>query len=127
MTVGVVDTTVDIYLFRHNPSALLWFAAQKNQLSLTPITWLEVIYGAPGKTGQLACRTVLDQFELVHLTSADQDWAMQMLANHRLSRGIGIMDCLIASVCQRLQVPLYTHNLRDMSILLGNSLAMQPY
>jgi predicted nucleic acid-binding protein len=127
MTVGVVDTTVVIHLFRRNPSALLWFAAQQAQLSLTPITWLEVMYGAPGKTGQLACRTLLDQFELLHLTPADQDWSMRMLATHRLSHGVGIMDCLIASVCQRLQVPLYTHNLRDMTILLGNHLATRPY
>ena len=127
MTVGLVDTTVIIHLFRRNPAALGWFAAQPEQLSLTPITWLEVIYGAPGKNGQIVCRTILDQFELLHLTSLDQDWAMQMLQAHRLSHGIGIMDCLIASVCQRLHVPLYTHNLRDMTLLLGNQLAIRPY
>lgn len=127
MTIGVIDTTVIIHLFRRNQAALGWFGAQAEQLSLTPITWLEVMHGAPGKNGQIACRTILDRFELLALTAADQAWAMQMLATFRLSHGIGIMDCLIASVCQRLQVPLYTHNLRHMTVLLGSHLAIQPY
>jgi hypothetical protein len=37
------------------------------------------------------------------------------------------MDCLMASVCHRLQVPLYTHNVRDMTILLGSALVVKPY
>jgi predicted nucleic acid-binding protein len=101
VTVGVVDTTVIIHLFRRNPLARAWFAAQTDQLSLTTITWMEVMYGAPGKAGQADCRAILDQFELIHLTSADQAWAMQVLEAHRLSQGLGIMDCLIASVCHR--------------------------
>jgi predicted nucleic acid-binding protein len=36
-------------------------------------------------------------------------------------------DCLIASVAQRLQVPLYTHNLKDMHVLLSTSLVVKPY
>jgi len=127
VTIAVVDTTVIIHLFRRNPTALGWFGSQAEQLSLTPLTWLEVMSVAPGKSGQIACRTILDRFELLPLTAADQVWAMQMLAHYRLSHGLGIMDCLIASVCQRLQIPLYTHNLRHMTVLLGSHLAIQPY
>ena len=36
---------------------------------------------------------------------------MQQLEHYRLSDGVGIHDCLIASVCHRLQVPIYSHNL----------------
>lgn len=35
-------------------------------------------------------------------------------------------DCLIASVAYRLKVPLYTHNLKDMTPIIGN-LAVKPY
>jgi predicted nucleic acid-binding protein len=43
-----------------------------------------------------------------------------------LSHGVGIMDCLIASVSYRLQVPLYTRNLKHFTPLLG-ALAQTPY
>jgi hypothetical protein len=52
---------------------------------------------------------------------------MQQLLIYRLSHDIAIMDCLVASVCYRLQVPLYSHNLRDMTALLGSSLVVKPY
>jgi predicted nucleic acid-binding protein len=57
---------------------------------------------------------------------ADQDWAMEQMERYRLSHGVGVNDCLIASVAYRLQVPLYTHNLKDMTPMLGK-LAVKPY
>ena len=66
-------------------------------------------------------------FDIVYLTQADMDWAMQQLLTYRLSHGIAVMDCLIASVCYRLQVPLYTHNMRDMTNILGAALVVKPY
>ncbi|MBC8163275.1 MAG: hypothetical protein H7Z42_18860 [Roseiflexaceae bacterium] len=64
---------------------------------------------------------------MVYLTQADQDWAMQQLELLRLSHGVSINDTLIASVSHRLQVPLYTHNLKHMRVLLGETLPQQPY
>ena len=52
---------------------------------------------------------------------------MQQMEQLRLSYGVGINDCLIASVAQRLQVPLYTHNLKHMRVLLGDTLPQKPY
>src|SRR5689334_4887130 len=106
MTQGVVDTTVLIHLLRHNPVAYAWFATQPD-LSITPISWMETIYGAAGKRGQAQTIALLQQFSMIYLTQADMDWAMQTLLTYRLSHGVAVMDCLIASVCHRLQVPLY--------------------
>jgi predicted nucleic acid-binding protein len=126
MSVGLVDTTIVIHLFRKHPAASAWLAAQPQRLSVTPITWLEVIYGAPNKAAQQACETILNQFDMVYLTQPDMDWAMNQLKAYRLSKGIAVMDCLIASAAYRLQLPLYTHNLKDMQTLLG-ALAVKPY
>jgi predicted nucleic acid-binding protein len=123
---GIVDTTVLIHLLRNNPNAISWLAAQPT-LSITPISWLEVIYGAPGRAGQARSLKLFKQFNLVYLTEEDQDWAMQQMITYRLSRGVEINDCLIASVCHRLQVPLYTDNVRDMTKLLPSSLVLKPY
>ena len=127
MTIGVVDSTVIIHVFCRNPAARAWMDAQPVRLLVTPITWLEVMHGAPGKAGQATCKAILSQFDMEYLTPADMDWAMQQLERYRLSDGVGIHDCLIASVCQRLQVPLYTHNLRDMQALLDEALVVRPY
>jgi len=127
VTVGIVDSTVIIHYFRKEPGAREWMDAQSVKLSVTSMTWLEVMFGAPGKRGQETCKAILSRFDLEYLTPSDQDWAIQQMERYRLSHGIGIFDCLIASVCYRLQVPLFTHNLKDMQPHLGTSLVVKPY
>lgn len=127
MTNGVVDTTVVIHYLRKNPSARAWVLAQPTPLFVTPITWLEVMRGAPGKVGQNAAKAVLSLFTMIYLTSIDMDWAMQKMETHRLSFGIEINDTLIASVCYRLHVPIYTDNQKDYLKLLSSDLVIKPY
>jgi predicted nucleic acid-binding protein len=126
MTVAILDTTVVIHLFRRYAPALTWYASISQQLGITPITWMEVIHGASSKTKQVSCKAILSQFDKAYLVSTDQDWAMKQMEQYRLSNGVSINDCLIAAVAYRLQLPLYTHNLKHMQILLG-SLAIKPY
>jgi predicted nucleic acid-binding protein len=126
MIIGLVDTTVIIHLFCKNPSALVWFKALPQRLTITPITWMETIEGAAGKAGQMRSKLILNEFDMEYLTQTDLVWAMQQLEHYRMSHGVGMNDCLIASVSHRLQIPLYTHNLKDMRVLLGG-LAVQPY
>ena len=124
--VAIADTTVVIHLYRRYAPALAWYGSLSQPLGIVSITWLEVMYGAGSRAKQAACKALLGQFDQVYLTSVDQDWAMQQMENYRLSHGVVTNDCLIASVAFRLQVPLYTHNLKDMTPLLGK-LAVRPY
>jgi|GEM_PF-1666439 len=82
--------------------------------------------GVSNKANQAQCKQVLEKFDLLYPTSADQQWAMQQLERFQFSHHIGKDDCLIASLAYRLQVPLYTHNVKDMSPMIG-SLAVKPY
>lgn len=127
MTIGIVDTTVIIHHLRKNMAARAWVISQPIILSITPITWLEVMRGAPGKSGQIAAKSVLDLFVMEYLTPVDMDWAMQQMELHRLSRGIETNDTLIASVCHRLNVPVYTDNRKDYLKLLPAELVIKPY
>jgi len=127
MTVGILDTTVIIHYFRKEPGVREWIDSQDAQLSITPITWLEVMEGAPGKAGQAACKTILSRFEMIYLTQTDMDWSMQQMERYRLSHGVTTNDCLIASVCHRLQVPIYTDNVKDYLKTLPASLVVKPY
>ncbi len=123
---GVIDTTVVIHLYRGDQDAVTWVKSISS-LGVTPITWLETIYGANGRRGQIESLKILRGFQLVYLTQVDQAWAMQQLLEKRLKFGVATSDCLIASVCARLQVPLYTHNVKHMSRLLDPHLVIQPY
>ena len=127
MTSGFVDTSLLIHLYRKHPDALAWLKAQTEQLSVSSIVWLEFIDGAPSRNGLKLCLSILDTFELIRLSEADQDWAMLQLQRYRLNKGIHDEDCLIASVCHRLQVPIYTQNLKDMRKLLPSPLVKQPF
>jgi hypothetical protein len=126
MTFAIADTTVVLHLYRRYSPALTWYSSLSTQLGITSITWMEVMYGAGSKAKQTTCLALLIQFDLIYLTSTDQDWAMQQMEKYRLSHGVAIGDCFIASVAYRLQLPLYTHNLKDMTPLIGN-LAVKPY
>lgn len=126
MIEGIVDTTVLIHVIRGDRNAVAWLRTLPH-LGVTPISWMELVYGARGKRGQVESLKLLNTLQLLYLTQADQDWAMQQLLGYRLSHGVATEDCLIASVCHRLQVPLYTHNLKDMLRLLGPNLVIKPY
>ncbi len=126
MTFGIVDTTVIVHYFRNNPATQAWVDTQSTRLSVVSITWLEIIHGAGSKVKEEASKSILNRFELIYLSQADQDWAMQQVERYRLSHGVSINDCLIASMAYRLHVPLYTHNIKDMALLL-EKLAVNPY
>jgi predicted nucleic acid-binding protein len=124
--VGIVDTTVILHYFRQNRAAQGWVDSQAVRLSVTAITWLEVMEGSASKASQTRAKSILDKFELLTVSEADQQWAMEQLERFQFTHHIGTNDCLIASVAYRLQVPLYTHNLRDMTPMIGK-LAQSPY
>lgn len=125
MISGIVDTTVLIHLYRSDQTATNWIARQTG-LAVTSISWLEMLYGAPGKQGQARCLQILQQFQTEFLTPNDQTWAIEQMKVFRASNGVSLTDCLIASIAYRLQVPLYTDNVKDMQPMIKN-LAIRPY
>ena len=127
MTVGIVDTTVIVHYFRKNSVAQAWVNTQPARLSVTPITWLEIMYGAGSKAKEAVSKSILNRFEMVYLSEADQDWAMQQVEQYRLSHGVSINDCLIASVAFRLQAPFYTTNVKHFLPMLDPKLVFEPY
>jgi predicted nucleic acid-binding protein len=87
---------------------------------------MEVIDGCENKQALLKVLDALKTFELVQIEIQDVDWAHDKLAEFRLSHNVDPFDCLIASTPHRLQIPLYTRNLKHFTPLIGE-LAIQPY
>lgn len=127
MVVAIVETNVVVDLLRDYKPALNWLNRQNQPtLGITPIVWMEVITGGDNKAERKRAAKFMAYFEMVYLTQSDLDWAMDAQMLYELSHGVGMMDCLIASVSHRLQLPLYTHNLKHFAPLLGD-LAQKPY
>jgi predicted nucleic acid-binding protein len=95
-------------------------------LGMSPIVWLEMTEGTRNKLDLKLVTVFLGRFSLVYPTRADIDWAMRQLSAFHLSHQIEAFDCLIAAPSYRLQLSLYTRNLKHFAVLLGN-LAQQPY
>jgi len=123
---GIIDTTILIHLFRKNKESIEWIASQKN-LGMSSVSRLEFIYGARGKKALTQVINLLSTFETIMLTDADQQWAEQQLIMYRLSHGVEINDSWFASVCYRLQLPIFTQNIKDMQKILSPSLVIRPF
>ena len=126
MSIAVLDTTVIIHLSRKHQTAVAWLSSQQATFSITPMTWMEVMVGVANKNAQADSLTLLSGFEMVYLTPSDMDWAMQQMLTLHFSQGVGVMDCFIASVCQRLNQPIYTHNQKDYLKMLPPNLIVKP-
>jgi predicted nucleic acid-binding protein len=124
---GLVDTTILVDILRGHAPAIEWGQPEKRTLlGITPMVWMELIDGSQNKATQAQAIELLTQFEMIYPAQTDIDWAMQQQIQFALSHNVGILDCLIASVTHRLQLPLYTQNLKHFTPLLG-SLAQKPY
>lgn len=126
MVTGLLDTNIIVDNLRSYPAAVSWLANHKTHLGITWLVRLEVIEGALDKGGQQRALTLLNDFEPVELTPSDFVWATEQLLRFRLSHNISLLDCLIASASFRVQLPLYTMNLKHFAPLLGK-LAQKPY
>ncbi|MBL8130516.1 MAG: PIN domain-containing protein [Anaerolineae bacterium] len=127
MVDAILDTAVIIDLLRNHEPAVAWFAgAADSRFAVNPIVWMEVISGSIDKLRQQAAQQLMGQFAMIYHLRIDLEWSMQHLTRFRLSHGVGYADCLIASTSARLQIPLFTRNLKHLAPLLG-ALAVEPY
>jgi predicted nucleic acid-binding protein len=125
MITSLVDTDIVIDAMRKYPPAQWWFS-QQSGLGISGIVWAEVLQGVTNTADQKKAFGVLEQFERVEIEDADVMWTIQALSQFHLKYGLQAFDALIASASYRLQVPLYTRNIKHFRPTLGN-LAIKPY
>ena len=124
---GFLDTAIIIDVYRGYAPSVTWLQTNQSlSLAITPIVWMEAVEGAQNRINQNKIVNLMAQFPIIYLTNIDLDWAMKQLVTYRLGYGIGILDCLIAAPAHRLQLPLFTRNLKHFTPLLGAP-AQQPY
>jgi predicted nucleic acid-binding protein len=122
---ALVDTAIVIDLLRAFPPAAAWIGAQ-DQLAICQVVWIEVLEGVVDKNRQRLALQMLEKFDQVETNSQDTAQAIELLKSFRLSHGVDGYDCLIAAASLRLDLPLYTLNLKHFTPMIG-TLAVKPY
>ena len=87
---------------------------------------METIQGAANKIELNRAIRLLNRFSIEHPTPDDNLWAMKQAAIYFLSHRVGFQDVTIASVAIRLNIPVYTINLKHYSAL-PNLIVRRPY
>jgi len=124
---AILDTNIIIDILRELPIAVQWFRSQgAKRLAITPIVWLEALQGTSNKVERDKTFRLLQEFQTEYMLRDDQQWAMNQFMQFHLSHNVGYEDCLIASIAVRLDVPLYTRNVKHFAPL-PDVAEMQPY
>jgi|ERR1041385_7250061 predicted nucleic acid-binding protein len=128
MVIGSLDTAIVVDLLRQYTPAQAWLnqLPRNDRLGVSPIVWLEVIDGVSNRQEQNTAIKLLGSFEWLDLTPDDCRWAVNQAIKFKLSHNTDIEDCLIASTSHRLQIPLFTANIKHFQPLIG-PLAQKPY
>lgn len=122
---ALLDTSIVIDIMRNYPPAANWFAQQQNPSGISRVVLLELLEGVENRREQIQTLKFLRLLPLVELTPDDMSWATDAVIQFALSHGVDAFDCLIASTAYRLQVTLYTKNLKHFVPLIGD-LAQRP-
>lgn len=90
---------------------------QGKHLAITSIVWMECVQGARNGSERAKIMRFLRQFKIEYPIQNDHVWATLQFGRFSLTHGLGITDTLIAAVAARLQVPLYTRNVKHYTAL----------
>jgi hypothetical protein len=124
---AVLDTSVLVDLWRKHPPALSWAAAHRDlTVGIHVLAGMELVEGVRDRQELEHLNRLLAGYEVVYLTPSDCVWASELHRRLRLSHGVGLLDALIASSAVRLNIPLYTLNLKHFQPL-PDMRAIRPY
>ena len=117
---ALLDTDVLVDCLRGTPSSREWLASVAGDAFQVPgIVAMEVAAGSRNKADLKVVRRFLDQFEIVWPEAGEFARAFDLLASHRLDSGLGIPDCLIASMALSRSATIYTFNARHYRVVPG--------
>lgn len=121
----LVDTNIIVDLLRGYQPALTWIATQTVP-GICRMVYMEVIQGATDRRNQRDVLKLMKRFVMVEHTQADFIWSTRQLIRHNLTDNIDLTDCLIAAPSHRLNLLLYTRNMKHFTPMIPN-LVNQPY
>lgn len=115
--VGLLDSNIFIDILRGYAPAVDWMKANRElTLAIPSLVRMELVLGVQNKAEQEKVVKLLKPFPVVYPTSDDAMWAMNQFEIYHLSHQVEIIDCFIAATSIRLGLPVYSRNVKDLSI-----------
>lgn|SRR5262245_23641416 len=122
----LVDTDVLIDVQRGHPPALAWFAGLVELPAVPGLVVMELIQDARNTREVRRALKLVAPFRIVWPTEADCARALSDFAAYHVSKGLGLLDALIAACTTGIAATLYTLNAKHYRAVPGLMTA-QPY
>jgi predicted nucleic acid-binding protein len=97
-----------------------------SSLATSAVSEMELVVGCRDKVEMQAVAKFLQQFQIVKLSEAISDKAVELLTTYRLSHGLLIADSLIAATAIVRDWELISKNQRDYRFIAGLKLLAYP-
>lgn len=122
----LLDSDVLIDVQRGHAPAVAWFAGLSELPSVPGFVVMELIQDAKDNGDLRKALTLVAPFPIVWPTEADCARALSDFATYRLSRGLGLLDSLIAACATGRSATLCTFNTKHYRVVPGLSMT-RPY
>ena len=121
MSSGILDSSVLIDCLRANPDAVSFVAALTagGGAATHVIVVAELLAGARDKREQALIDSFVASFAIVSPNESDCTMALDLYRRYHLSHGVDWPDCQIAASALRLNVEVYTQNVKHFAAFPG--------
>lgn len=88
-----------------------------DNIMLSAISKMELLAGATTKAELAILTKNLGRFDTILLDPAITELSLTLLQTYRLSHGLALPDCLIAATAIKMDLQLFTYNIRDFKFI----------
>jgi tRNA(fMet)-specific endonuclease VapC len=114
----LIDTNVLIEYMKNNGSTILEInRIGKDNISISIITYCEILFGARNKSEFNKISKYLDSMRILRLTEDISIIFKELFDRYYCSHYIDIPDALIAATSIVNHIPLFTYNLKDFKFI----------
>ncbi|HET7179493.1 MAG TPA: type II toxin-antitoxin system VapC family toxin [Chryseosolibacter sp.] len=119
----ICDTDVIIDYFdtrqsRHNlTKRILEEKIGLDNMMLSAISRMELMAGATTKRELVTLNKRLARFDTILIDPAITELSLSLLQTYKLSHGLALPDSLIAASAIKMELPLFTYNIRDFKFI----------
>ena len=123
----LLDTDVLIECLRGTASARTWLQQATTEPFQVPgVAAMELVMGCRDQADLGRIQEFLNTFPIIWPEASEFAQAYDLLIAHRLTSGLSIPDCLIATMALNRGARLYTFNLKHFQVVPGLDV-QQPY
>jgi predicted nucleic acid-binding protein len=124
---GFLDTNILVDISCGYSPAFQWIQSSSSLfLGIPSLVRMEMVLGSTSKVEQEKVLKSIRGYPIVFPNADDAIWAMDNFERYHLSHSPEIIDCFVAAMAFRFQIPLYTRNVKHF-VAFKNIRIIQPY